>query len=135
MKRLRITIGEKVYDVAVETLDAAGNPEIASAAPVSVAPVSAASVSPVSASSAPASVAAPKAAAGPGVVTSPLGGNVVQIQVKTGQAVQEGDQLVVLEAMKMNTYIYAPESGKIAEVFVEVGQAVQEGQSLVRIGE
>ena len=71
----------------------------------------------------------------PGVVTSPLGGNVVAVDVTVGQEVKEGDQLVVLEAMKMNTYIYAPESGKIAEVFVKVGDSVQEGASVVRIGD
>ena len=127
MKRLRITVGDKSYDVSVETLDTTGNP-IAAAA--SVAPMSAVSVAPVSASS-----AAPKTEAAPGVVQSPLGGNVVGLQVTVGQTVQEGDQLVTLEAMKMNTYISAPESGKIAEVFVKVGDGVREGQPLVRIGD
>jgi oxaloacetate decarboxylase alpha subunit len=126
MKRLRITVGDKTYDVSVETLDPTGNP-VASA---SVTPMSAVSVGSVSASS-----ATPKIEAAPGVVQSPLGGNVVGLPVTVGQTVQEGDQLVVLEAMKMNTYISAPESGKIAEIFVKVGEGVREGQPLLRIGE
>ena len=128
MKRLRITVGEKTYDVEVETLDMAGNAVATPVAPASVTPVAIGSV-------ATSSSAAPKTEAAPGVVQSPLGGNVVALQVTVGQAVQEGDQLVVLEAMKMNTYISAPESGKIVEVFVKVGDGVREGQPLLRIGE
>ena len=130
MKRLRITVGDKSYDVLVETLDVAGQPASASPAPISAASVSA------EVAVAPASVGggAANSSGQPGVVQCPLGGNVVVLEVSVGQEVQEGDQLVVLEAMKMNTYIYAPESGKIAEIFVKVGDSVQEGQPLVRIG-
>jgi len=129
MKRLRITVGDKSYDVTVETLDAAGNPM-----PVPEPPPSVASAS-VTAPPSSSPSAAASSAAGPGVVVSPLGGNVVGIPVKLGQTVQEGDQLVVLEAMKMNTYISAPESGKIVEIFVKVGEGVCEGAALLRIGE
>ena len=131
MKRLRITIGDKTYDVLVETLDVTGNPVAGSPSPASAASVTTEPLAP--ASVAPASVGA-SASSQPGVVLCPLGGNVVVLEVTVGQEVQEGDQLVVLEAMKMNTYIYAPESGKIVEVFVNVGDAVQEGQPMVRIG-
>ena len=55
------------------------------------------------------------------------------VNVTVGQEVKEGEQLVILEAMKMNTYINAPSAGKVAEVLVTVGTAVQEGQALVRI--
>lgn len=119
MKRLRITVEGKTYEVTVELPDeAAGSASVAGAsAPVSASPIAASALS----------------AAGPGVVASPLGGNVVGINVKVGDEVKEGDQLAVLEAMKMNTYINAPSAGKIAEVLVTVGTAVQEGQSLIRI--
>ena len=43
----------------------------------------------------------------------------------------EGDQLMVLEAMKMNTYIYAPQAGNIANILVSEGDTVEEGQALV----
>ena len=53
--------------------------------------------------------------------------------VTAGQQVKEGDHLLTLEAMKMNTFVFAPRAGKVAEVKVAVGAAVEEGQSLVRI--
>ena len=122
MKRLRITVEGKTYEVTVELPN-----EAASSASVASAGVSA----PVSAS--PLAASASVSAAGPGVVVSPLGGNVVGISVKVGQEVKEGEQVAVLEAMKMNTYINAPKAGKVAEVMVTVGTAVQEGQPLLRI--
>lgn len=120
MKRLRITVEGKTYEVTVELPN-----ETAGSAPVASAGVSAPASSPVSASAV--------SAAGPGVVTSPLGGNVVGVNVTVGQEVKEGEQLAVLEAMKMNTYINAPSAGKVAEVLVAVGTPVQEGQAMFRL--
>lgn len=121
MKRLRITVEGKTYEVTVELPT-----ETAASASVASAGVTAPAVS-------AAPVSATSAAAGPGVVVSPLGGNLVGINVKVGQAVKAGEQLATLEAMKMNTYINAPADGKVAEILVEVGTAVQEGQGLIRI--
>ena len=45
----------------------------------------------------------------------------------------EGDHLLTLEAMKMNTFIFAPRSGKVIEIKVAVGAAVDEGQTLARM--
>ncbi len=125
MKKLRITVEGKAYEVLVETLDA-GAPT--ASAPVASAPVSA----PVVAPSAP----APKAAApsGPGIVTSPLAGKVVAVQVNVGDTVTAEQSLITIEAMKMNTYIYAPQAGKVTEVLVKAGDAVEEGAVLVRLG-
>jgi biotin carboxyl carrier protein len=47
--------------------------------------------------------------------------------------VKEGDHLLTLEAMKMNTFVFAPRSGKVSELKVAVGEAVQEGQTLATI--
>jgi biotin carboxyl carrier protein len=66
-------------------------------------------------------------------VPSPLAGRVTAVVVSAGQQVKEGDHLLTLEAMKMNTFVFAPKAGRVAEVKVTVGAAVQEGQSLVRI--
>jgi biotin carboxyl carrier protein len=62
-----------------------------------------------------------------------LAGKVVAIDTKVGDAVKEGDQILTLEAMKMNTYIYADRAGKIASINVAVGDGVEEGQALVTI--
>ncbi|MFT3828349.1 MAG: acetyl-CoA carboxylase biotin carboxyl carrier protein subunit [Opitutaceae bacterium] len=120
MKKLRITVEGKAYEVLVETLDAAAS--------VASAPVSA----PVVAPAAP----APKAAApsGPGIVTSPLAGKVVAVQVNVGDTVAAEQALITIEAMKMNTYIYAPQAGKVTEVLAKAGDAVEEGAVLVRLG-
>lgn len=138
MKKLRVTVEGKTYDVTVEILDAGTEgaplypPTVSSVpAPVVSAPVASASVSaPVAA---PVSAATPSAPAGPGAVVSQLAGKVVNISVKEGQAVKEGDVLLALEAMKMNTYINAPKSGTIKKVLINVGDAVNEGQALIEI--
>jgi len=48
--------------------------------------------------------------------------------------VNEGDHLVTIEAMKMNTFVFAPRSGKVTAIKTEVGAVVEEGQALVTIG-
>jgi pyruvate carboxylase len=58
---------------------------------------------------------------------------VTAVVVSAGQDVKEGDHLLTLEAMKMNTFVFAPRSGKVAELNVSVGSVVQEGQTLARI--
>ena len=64
---------------------------------------------------------------------SPLAGRVVAVAAQPGQAVKEGDHLLTLEAMKMNTLINAPRDGKVKAVQVAVGDAVEEGQVLVSL--
>jgi glutaconyl-CoA/methylmalonyl-CoA decarboxylase subunit gamma len=70
---------------------------------------------------------------GPGDVPSPLAGRVTAVVVTVGQEVKEGDHLVTLEAMKMNTFVFAPKSGKVAEIQTTVGAAVGRRAMLVRI--
>ena len=80
-----------------------------------------------------ATAAPPSPASGTGDVTSPLAGKLVSIEVTVGQEVQAGAQVATVEAMKMNTYIYAPKTGKIASVQVNPGDAVDEGAVILRI--
>ena len=129
MKKLRVTVDGKSYDVLVEILDT-GAPAVPGAvAPAPLAaPVTAASVT---APAAPA--AAAKASGGPGDVLSPLAGKIVSIDVKVGQAVEEGAQVATIEAMKMNTYIFAPKSGRVAAVLANPGDGVEEGAVLLQI--
>lgn len=61
--------------------------------------------------------------------------NVWKIQVAAGDSVSEGDQLIILESMKMEIPVESPVSGVISEVCVEEDTAVEEGQILVRIDE
>jgi biotin carboxyl carrier protein len=74
------------------------------------------------------------ASSGAGDVACPLSGRVVSIDCAAGQSVAVGDKLVTLEAMKMNTIVYAHEPGTVKEILVNAGDAVEEGQALLRIG-
>lgn len=130
IKNLRITVEGKTYDVTVELLDDGGAtaPPAASAGRGAVRSASV-DAPPPSASPKPAAAAT----AGDGSVLSPLAGKVVSIDVAVGATVKEGDQLVTLEAMKMNTMVYAPVSGKVTKVLVAPGDAAEEGQALLTI--
>ena len=87
-----------------------------------------------SAASAPAASAAPAPAAGEGEpVVAPLGGNIFKILVSPGDAVEEGDVLIILEAMKMETEIRAPKAGTIGEIFIKVGDAVSPDDEMLTI--
>lgn len=130
MKKLRVTVEGKVYEVLVEILDetAAAAPL---AAPAPVAPVAAlVSSPPPQAAPRP---AAPTASAGAGDIPSPLAGKIVSVEVKVGDSVAEGAQVATIEAMKMNTYIFAPKAGRVEAVLVSAGDGVEEGTVLLRI--
>ena len=60
-------------------------------------------------------------------------GTILKVNVSNGQAVKEGDLLVVLEAMKMENEIYAPKSGTVAQVATSKGASVNTGDVLVVI--
>ncbi|MBM3509793.1 MAG: acetyl-CoA carboxylase biotin carboxyl carrier protein subunit [Alphaproteobacteria bacterium] len=142
MKKLRITVENRSYDVTVEELeDTSARP---SALPTQVPrpfisvvnPAPAAAPAPRAAAPAPrpaAASAAPPVAAGAGSVLSPLAGVIVSVDVAVGQAVKEGDKLLCLEAMKMNTDVLAPHAGTVTAVHVDVGVPVQESQVLVTV--
>jgi methylmalonyl-CoA carboxyltransferase small subunit len=61
------------------------------------------------------------------VCRSPIAGVVVRVHAQAGQALQVGDPLVVLEAMKMETNIIAPVAAKVVKLNVAVGDSVQAG--------
>ena len=66
-------------------------------------------------------------------VSAPLAGNVVKVLVKPGQRVSEGESIVVLEAMKMETSVSAPSDGTIVEVKVQAGDSCSVGDVLVTL--
>lgn len=83
---------------------------------------------------APAAAAPAAAPAGAGEdVPAPLAGNIWKVQVAPGQAVQEGDVLVILEAMKMETEVRAARAGTVSTVEVNEGDAVQVGDTLLTL--
>jgi len=66
-------------------------------------------------------------------VAAPLAGDVVKLLVKPGQKVSEGEGLVILEAMKMETSVSAPSDGTVVEVRVQAGDSCTVGDVLVTL--
>ncbi|NLC00586.1 MAG: oxaloacetate decarboxylase, partial [Pseudomonas formosensis] len=78
---------------------------------------------------------APASAAGDGEPQgAPLAGNIFKVLVNPGDQVEEGELILILEAMKMETEVRAKRSGVIASVAVKAGDAVAVGDTLVTIG-
>jgi len=67
-------------------------------------------------------------------VLAPMPGKISKIIVKVGDSVAEDDELVILEAMKMENPICATAGGEVKEIKVKVGDAVEADQTLVVIG-
>ncbi|MCB1173199.1 MAG: biotin/lipoyl-binding protein [Leptospiraceae bacterium] len=107
----RVTVNSKVYDVTVEPGSGAVT-SVATAAP-------------------PAQAAAPAADAK--AVSANLPGKVQRVDVKPGDQVQEGDVLLIIEAMKMENEIRSPYSGTVAAVYKAAGDNVQTGEEMLSI--
>lgn len=127
MRKFQITVNGQSYEVEVEEIGAfapAAAPVVAPA-PVAAAP-----------KAAPVPAAAPKAAAAPAgaeSIKAPMPGNINDVKVTAGQSVRKGDDLVILEAMKMENEIKAPRDGVVASVNVTKGQTVNTGDVLVSL--
>ena len=120
-KNALVTVNGKDYTVELED---------DSPAPASFAPQAPAAQK----SAAPAANAAPAPATENGkAVTSPLPGVIISINVKVGDQVKEGQEVAVLEAMKMENSIEAGFSGTITAVHVSKGDSVPEGAPVVTI--
>ena len=135
IKKLRVTVDGRPYEVTVELSDepeSGSTPPLASAPPVVSAPAPSRTTPPPP-PPVPVATTVPAAPADAGSVISPLTGLVVQVAVAVGQLVNEGDKVLTLEAMKMNTTVNASKTGKVAEIKVGVGDAVTEGQVLAII--
>lgn len=67
-------------------------------------------------------------------ITAPLPGIVLKVCVKVGDTIKSGDDLIVLEAMKMENTIQAESSGVVKAVLVQAGSSVLQGDPLMEIG-
>lgn len=119
MKNLRITVNGTAYDVQVEELGGDSAPAASAPAPAA------------------APAAAPKAAPAPSgnegavKVTAPMPGTVVRIEVNTGDSVKAGQDLIFIEAMKMETPVKAAQDGTVASIGVTKGESVDTGKVLL----
>jgi biotin carboxyl carrier protein len=129
MKKLRITVSGKVYDVEVQVLqddEALGSPANLPYPGAATVPL------PEAARPAPAAAPVPAGSLDPNTIASPIAGTVQKVFVTKGMPVEAKTPVVLLDAMKMDTYIYAPRTGTIAEVCVEPGASVQVRDPLIR---
>ncbi len=119
MSLYRIKIGGKTYEMEIELIEE-GNPKKKLETPKGEEPR-------------PAPVPEKTAEAGPNTITAPMPGNILQIMVKPGDMVAEGDVLLLLEAMKMENEVCAPKAGKVSAVFVAEGQTVAADAPLMEL--
>ena len=122
MKNYTITVNGNVYDVTVEENGAGAAPVARPAAAPKAAPAAA-----------PAPKAAPAGGAGSIEVKAGAAGKVFKIEANVGQAVNKGDAVVIIEAMKMEIPVVAPEDGTVASIDVAVGDAIDSGAVLATL--
>ena len=128
--KYRVVVDGTAYTVEVESLGAGAAmpaPVAAPAAPVAAAPAPAAAP----AAEAPAAPAA--VAEGASTVTAPMPGKILNVKVNVGDSVNNGDLVLLLEAMKMENEVFATASGKVTEVRVKSGDSVNTGDVLLVI--
>ena len=130
--KYKVTLNNKTYEVEVESGEAMLVDEYEAYAPAAPAPVAAAAPAAAPAAAAPAAPAGAALAAGE-VVKSPMPGNILKINVSNGQKVNEGDVLLILEAMKMENEVVATKAGTVAQIVVAKGAVVETGAPLVVI--
>ena len=131
--KLRITVHGTAYEVDVEILDAGEgfptNP-LPKMTPLNhTAPTPAATNGPVR----PAPRSTAPSSQSHGNVNSPIAGTILEVKCKIGDKISVNQELLVIEAMKMETSIAAPIAGIVQSVDVAVGDAVREGQTLIQL--
>lgn len=120
-----------VADTGVYTVSVDGRAYVCQVTPGGVVQ----SIQPVAAPAAPAPVAAAPAPTGQGTpVKSPMPGTVIKVLVHEGDAVKEGDDMVVIEAMKMEQPIKATKSGTVISIDVAEGDTLSADQTVAEIG-
>lgn len=138
MKKFKVTVNGKAYEVEVEEMG--GAPAAAPAPQAAAAPAPAAAPA---APAAPAPAAAPAATPAPAVggpipegaitVKAPMPGKISALKAEAGKAVKRGDIILVLEAMKMQNDITATADGTLHEIRVNPGDNVKTGDVLAVI--
>ena len=118
MKSYTITVNGTAYEVTVE--------ESGSVSAPTAAPVAAPKAAPAAAPKA----AAPAAGAGAVKVSASVPGKVLKIVASVGQAVKAGDNIIILESMKMEIPVVAPQDGTVASIDTSEGASVENGDTL-----
>ena len=114
----RVSVNGTEYDVVVAT----GNGDVSQVTPAKA--------------EAPAETekaAAPASAASTSSISAPLAGNIIEVLVSHGQKIDEGDPVLIIEAMKMETEIRSDSAGTVQEILVSKGTAIVTGQDLINL--
>ena len=143
MKTYKFKINGNEYNVAINSVEGTNASVTVNGTPYQVeldeapaaAPIQAPVAAPAPVAAAPAAAPAAPAPAGAGkAVTSPLPGVIIAVKVKVGDAVKAGQEVAVLEAMKMENSIEATHDGTVTAINVAKGDSVLEGAPIVTIG-
>ena len=67
------------------------------------------------------------------IIRCPMPGRIVEVSMSVGQDAQTGDEICVLETMKMEQRVLLPHDGNVLEIFIQPGDTVQAGASLMKI--
>lgn len=118
MKSYTITVNGTAYEVTVE--------ETGSVSAPTAAPVAAPKAAPAAAPKA----AAPAAGSGAVKVSASVPGKVLKVVASVGQAVKAGDNIIILESMKMEIPVVAPQDGTVASIDTSEGASVENGDTL-----
>jgi len=139
--RFKVVVGEDTYDVEIigdqSLSEASITPSLVPSERRTMPPDPSAAIATAKPAAAPrpAPRAAPRAiggGGGAGALVAPMPGVILDVSVKAGDTVTRGQEIAVLEAMKMQNSVKSPRDGTIAEVCVAPGQAVGHGDAIVR---
>ncbi len=144
--RFEVIVGDESYEVTLSSDEnlaeaiitpgfqpsSGATPRVANA---TRAPRKEPAAAPATSSAAPAPRKAPAGAVGKGGLSAPMPGVILEINVKPGDTVTRGQQVAILDAMKMHNVIGAPRAGTIGEVFVTAGQTVDHGDPIIKFKE
>ena len=112
MKIYKVKVNDKVYEVQIESVtETKGSIEVTNAAPQAVAP-----------------------SGKEETIVAPMAGNILDVKVKVGDAVQKGQVVAILEAMKLENEVVATASGTVKQVLVSKGTAVTNQQAIIIVG-
>lgn len=122
-ERAEVEVDGKIYSVEIHSIQQKGKPKRREltrqmeAQPMST-PQAAPAMAPV---------------AGANAVTAPIPGAILEIFVKKGESVNPGQDLLKMEAMKMENRITAPQKGEVSKIHVKAGDPVSQGQVLIEL--
>lgn len=112
MKIYKVKVNDKVYEVQIESVtETKGSIEVTNAAPQAAAP-----------------------SGKEETIVAPMAGNILDVKVKVGDAVQKGQVVAILEAMKLENEVVATASGTVKQVLVSKGTAVTNQQAIIIVG-